>query len=223
MKKTVILVKGDEVIARRRQTVLRVEFEHLEPYRNIRKYTRILSPGSVVDIMMFLIARMDADNTISSGKNLYTEYVRGLKEAITEKTFSRAIRKLTDNGILLPTSRGEYTINPDVLWSGEIGTRVSAIRFNEQPVKRKDNEELVMDRKETAAGEVVVLGDEQKARELIPEEEEAVEKAVVALTGGEDRKFPMQELERKLDTNGNKQGQWDAPLEYPKPSGEFNA
>lgn len=224
---------------RRRQTVIKVEASYVQLYKNIRNYTLALSPGSSIDMMLFFITKMNDNNGVQVNKAIIQEYIASLPKPITERTFFRTVKTLIKNNVLLPLSRGEYKMNPAIVWQGDMGTRLDHIKFLEQGgLNLKPNEELLLDKVRDHRGKEVVCGDEKLALE--DERMEEDERAVIdfgppdvdegKIYIEEHRKkmgeFPTEKKEEtsKLDINGRKQGNWDAPLEYPKPkTGGFNA
>lgn len=236
-KKTTIYVQQEETFVRRRQTVIKVEASYVQLYKNIRAYTLALSPGSPIDMMLFFITKMNDNNGIQLNKTLIDEYIKSLPTPITERTFYRTVKILTKNNVLLPISRGEYKMNPAIVWQGDVGTRMEHIKFLEEGgVSLKPNEKLLFDKREDSQGNVTVLGNEESAKEEMvidfgPAEE--IMQAVNVITGQGERNYPQQTIVERnklenarenngkigtnLNTHGTEQGQWDAPLDYPKP------
>lgn len=198
-KKATIYVQQEETFVRRRQTVIKVEASYVQLYKNIRAYTLALAPGSPIDMMLFFITRMSDNNGVQINKTVVEEYSKSLPKPITERTFYRTVKILIKNNVLVPLSRGEYKMNPAIVWQGDIGTRMEHIKFLEEGgVNLKPNEKLLLDRKVDSDGKETVLGSGE----------------VVVVDFGE----PDIEVElSKPGTDEKKEEKWDHPLEYPKP------
>lgn len=233
-KKTTIFVQQEETFVRRRQTVIKVEASYVQLYKNIRNYTLSLSPGSPIDMMLFFITKMNDNNGVQVNKTVIEEYIKSLPKPITERTFFRTVKTLINHKVLIPLSRGEYKMNPAIVWQGDIGTRMDHIKFLEQGgINLKPNEELILDKVEDKDGKTTVRGDENA---VFQDERREDEEGMIIDFTVLDEPRPVERVKMnseiikekeetpKLNTNGREQGQWDAPLEYPKPkTGEFNA
>lgn len=244
-KKTTIFVQQEETFVRRRQTVIKVEASYVQLYKNIRNYTLALSPGSPIDMMLFFITKMSDNNGVQVNKQVIQEYIASLPKPITERTFFRTVKILINNNVLLPLSRGEYKMNPAIVWQGDIGTRLEHIKFLEEGgMNVKPNETLLLDKVKEHDGKETVRGDEN----VVFEDERREDEEGIIIDFGFDQEtidrvneegvrqevenfkkmYPATEEESfklpKLNTNGREQGQWDTPLEYPKPKlGDFKA
>lgn len=238
-KKTTIFVQQEETFVRRRQTVIKVEASYVQLYKNIRNYTLALSPGSPIDMMLFFITKMSDNNGVQVNKQVIAEYIASLPKPITERTFFRTVKTLINHNVLLPLSRGEYKMNPAIVWQGDIGTRLEHIKFLEEGgMNIKPNEELLLDKVKEHDGKETVRGDEKAALEderredeegmiidfTVLEEDKPVERVKTNSEIIREKEAAAKQETPKLNTNGREQGKWDAPLEYPKPkTGGFNA
>lgn len=220
-KKTTLYVSTEETIVRRRQVVVQVEQSYVQLYKNIRAYTLAMAPGSPVDLMLFLITKMNENNGMHINREVKTEFIKSLPKPITERSFYRLVKLLIKSNVLIPVTRGEYKMNPAIVWQGDVGTRMEHIRFLEQGgVKLKPNEKLILDKKEENDGKVTINGDEAKAQEVLQGMVEGEAPAPVAtdygdmdLAGAQDY-IESQRNKEQNEENSDTDFKWDLPLDF---------
>lgn len=223
-KKTTMYVSTEETIIRRRKTVVKVEQTYVQLYKNVRAYTLMMAPGSPVDLMLFLITKMNDNNGVQVNQTLIKEYIGTLPKLITERTFFRLLKTLQRNNVLFVVARGEYKLNPAFVWQGDIGTRLEHIRFMEEGgIKLKANETLLLDRRQEHDGSVTVNENPDELRAMVDYGEMNVDEAKEYI---EDVRDTIQEhIELKDEALNSEtppvQPNWGEAnwvnLEYPEP------
>jgi hypothetical protein len=225
-KKTTLYVTSEETIVRKRQTIIKVEASYVQLYKNIRAYTLIMAPGSPTDLMLFLITRMNDNNGVHMNQMIIKEFISSLPKPITERQFYRVLKVLIKNNVVIPIARGEYKLNPAIVWQGDIGTRMEHIKFLEEGgVSLKPNESLLLDKKEDSNG-ITVIGDESSIPHNTEEESKIIEQAVKVLEDDSQNYQKVEVIEKpaeKMVLGSGKKPVWDTPIKYPKPkTGGFN-
>jgi len=147
-----IFLQTEETIVRKRQILLKVEASYVQLYKNIRNYTLLMDPGSPIDLMLWMITKMNENNGISMNQTMIEEYNSTLLKPLARKTFFRKLEILIRHNVIIRLGRGEYKMNPAIVWQSDMGTRMEHIKLMEEGgIKLKPSEILIADNKQDAA------------------------------------------------------------------------
>lgn len=193
-KRTTLMFKKTRKVSEEEETVS-VELSHISLFKSLREYTRLASPGSPVDLMLWLLSRVDTSNEVSVTDTLVAEYSASLGDDAfaTKRTFDRRVDVLLRIGFLIRQGQAIYLINPDIF--------LNALQVQSEPDLGESHPEMARAHIETVRSKGFSM---READEKFSEKDFEINKPT----------FYPSNTNEKYDTWGN--------IEYPEPASGVN-
>lgn len=132
-----VFFKTEEVIRKTKMGWMEVEMDFVQLYHNAWRFVAQLSGVCSRDFLLWVLSKIDENNTFVYSRSLYRDFVEDLKKInggreYEENTVHLALREFIDKGIAVKLARGVYQLNPEIFWTGEIKDRLGAINVSRQ-------------------------------------------------------------------------------------------
>lgn len=113
-------------------------------YHSFQKLINKFKSVSEMAILFYYCTECNKNGMISTSEDDYNKFIKRNTElggeSINRATFTKCIRNLTENKILIKSTRGVYQLNPLLIWNDSITSRkeyIDNIIESEEPVKTK--------------------------------------------------------------------------------------
>lgn len=132
MKKSIKYSEEERVMKVRKKKQITVDVNFIQIFENIRLYVMGLKSPLSSGFLFWLIHRTRLDNSIRvdslTRKDYYAECGYNNQSYPVERTMKNIIKDLTDNRILIRISRGNYKMNPMIIWRSTEKKRFQTIK-----------------------------------------------------------------------------------------------
>lgn len=143
-----ISVKTEERVIKQTTKTVEIDFDFTQIYDCMYSLSfNIKSPISF-QILFYLLKTMTSDNMINVSNDLYNRFIEEkLKHnspEISRQSFYKCIKELKEAKIISQINRGQYFVNPYILWKDDKDKRVEYIKADRlgQPLAYNPKENL---------------------------------------------------------------------------------
>ncbi len=110
---------------------IEVDDKYTQIYDSLSKLTFKMKSLTEVQLMFFFCINSNDQGIFSSNDRSYLDFIKYTKEnqgtEISKVTFFNSIKNLANNKIFIKVNRGQYHINPFLIWRDSINERTDAI------------------------------------------------------------------------------------------------
>lgn len=127
-----VTVKTEESIIKRTTQTTEIDFDFTQVYDCMYSLSFSISSPITFQLLFFLLRKVDTDNTVDIGRNLFKEFnkekvAHGFKSA-SEPALYKCLKELVRSKVVSKLASGKYFINPYILWKDDKESRLSFIK-----------------------------------------------------------------------------------------------
>lgn len=126
---------------------IEVDDQYTQIYDSLSRLTFKMKSLTEVQLMFFFCINSNDHGIFSSNERSYLDFIRYTKAnqgaEISKVTFFNSIKNLADNKIFIKLNRGQYQLNPFLIWRDSLNERTDAITLiceSEDKIKYQLNE-----------------------------------------------------------------------------------
>lgn len=149
-----ILFKSEEIVRKTKVGWIEADMNLNIMMYNAWKYIAPLSGVCARDFLLWVLSKVDENNTFVYSRNLYQHFINDLRKIpgsreYEENTVHIALREFLDKGLAVKLSRGVYQINPGFFMldtsTMEVTKQLTEIQqIGEDSVPLQESEEVVV-------------------------------------------------------------------------------
>lgn len=128
-------IKREEVLLKRTTDYIELDFDFTQVYDCMYSLSFSLRSPTSFQLLFYILKTASKDNIIGINKQLYKSFIKEMlshtNNQVSEQTFYSCIKELTDAKIITKLSRGQYFLNPYVLWRDDKDKRVEFVSSEE--------------------------------------------------------------------------------------------
>jgi len=137
-----LYTETEEIKITRKKTYVDIDDSYTQMYDSIGKLVVRCKSLHEINLMFFASVNSNANGYFSSNEDFYNKFNTHLKtnggKTISRVSFTTTISNLVNNKILVKFSRGQYQLNPLLIWRDEIGKRnEEVVQIMSYPVEEK--------------------------------------------------------------------------------------
>jgi hypothetical protein len=121
----------EETKITRKKGYIEVDDNYTQIYDNLSKLTFKMKSLVEAQLMFYLCTKVSNEGYFYSNQLLYTNFKSFSKDAgginITDRTIATAIKNLSENKIIIKHAKGQYQLNPFLIWKDSIADRSKLI------------------------------------------------------------------------------------------------
>ena len=108
-----------------------VDDSYTQMYDNMARLTYNMKSLVEVQLMFFFCVESNSSGVFSTDDRMFEKFIKHSEKnggkAITKMTFFTAIKNLTNNKIFIKLNRGQYQLNPFLIWRDSLTERTDTI------------------------------------------------------------------------------------------------
>jgi len=127
-----VAVKTEESLIKRTVQTVEIDFDFTQVYDCMYSLSFRLRSASSFQLLFYFLKHMSADNMIGITSEIYNNFASEMKQhsgkTISRQQFYNCLSDLTNAKIITKITRGQYFLNPHVLWRDDKLKRIEFIK-----------------------------------------------------------------------------------------------